>query len=71
MQSHHTKATVGDDGSLTINKLPFATGESVEVIVFAPQRQGDHSNPYPLRGLPIQFDDATSPVAESDWEAGK
>ncbi len=24
---------------------------------------------YPLRGTPIQFDDAVNPVVESDWES--
>jgi hypothetical protein len=68
MQAHRTRAIVSEDGSVTIEKLPFPAGKPVEVVVFPtadPSRQGDR---YPLRGTPIQFDDPTEPVAESDWE---
>lgn len=69
MQAHKVRGQVGNDGSLTVENLPFPAGEEVEVIVIAdvsPPR--DHTR-YPLRGTAIQYFDPTGPVAEDDWEA--
>jgi hypothetical protein len=68
MQAHRTKAIVSENGSLTIEKLPFPAGKSVEVVVFPAKCQSPHGERYPLRGTPIQFDEPTEPVAESNWE---
>jgi len=69
MQAHRTKAIVSENGSLTIERLPFQAGESVEVVVFPARSHPPQGERYPLRGTPIQFDDPTAPVAQSDWEA--
>jgi len=69
MQAHRTNAVVAEDGSLTIERLPFPAGKPVEVIVFATESRSSQDKRYPLRGTPIRFDDPTMPVAESDWEA--
>ena len=68
MQAHRTKAIVSEDGSLTIEKLPFPAGKPVEVVVLPAESQSPQGERYPLRGTPIQFDDPTGPVAEPDWE---
>jgi len=68
MHAHRTKAVVAEDGSLTIEKLPFPAGEPVEVVVFPAGSRSSQGERYPLRGTPIRFDDPTTPVAESDWE---
>jgi len=68
MQAHRTKTIVSEDGSLTIEKLPFAAGEPVEVVVFPAAGPSAREGRYPLRGTPIQFDDPTTTVAEADWE---
>ncbi len=68
MQAHRTKAIVAENGSLTVEKLPFPAGEPVEVVVFPANDESPREKRYPLRGTPIQFDDPTAPVAESDWE---
>ena len=68
MQAHRTTAIVSENGSLTIDKLPFAAGNPVEVVVFPARRQAPRGERYPLRGTPIQFDDPTEPVTEADWE---
>lgn len=68
MQTHRTKAIVSEDGSLTIEKLPFPAGIPVEVVVFPVGKPSPPEHRYPLRGLPIRFDDPRDPVAESDWE---
>jgi hypothetical protein len=68
MQTHRVKATVSKNGSLTINQLPFPAGQQVEVVVFPARNQPSVEDRYPLRGTPIQFDNPTGPVGESDWE---
>jgi hypothetical protein len=68
MQAHRAKAIVSENGSLTIEKLPFPAGKPVEVVVFPARNQLSVEDRYPLRGTPIQFDDPTEPVGESDWE---
>lgn len=69
MQAHKVRGQVADDGSLTVENLPFPAGEEVEVIVIADVRPPrDHAR-YPLRGTAIQHLDPTSPVVEDDWEA--
>ena len=68
MQAHWTKAVVAENGSVTIGNLPFAAGESVEVLVFPERLPGPAENRYRLRANPIQFEDAIAPVAEAAWE---
>ena len=68
MQAHRAKAIVSENGSLTIEKLPFPAGKPVEVVVFPARNQAAVQNRYPLRGMPIQFDDPTEPAGECDWE---
>jgi hypothetical protein len=68
MQAHRTRAIVAEDGSVTIEKLPFPAGKPVEIFVFPTAEQSRKEDRYPLRGTPIQYDDPTGPVAESDWE---
>ena len=69
MQAHRTQAIVAENGSLTIEKVPFPAGKPVEVVVFPANEASREGQRYPLRGTPIQFDGPTAPVAESDWEA--
>jgi len=69
MQSHHLKAIVNENNALTIEKLPFAVGETVEVIVYLAPPQPNGDNPYSLHGTAIQYENPTDPVAESDWQA--
>jgi hypothetical protein len=68
MQAHRTKAIVSENGSLTIERLPFPAGKPVEVVVFPARNPSAAGERYPLRGTPIRFDDPTEPVEESDWE---
>ena len=71
MQAHRTIAIVSENGSVTIEKLPFPAGQPVEVVVFPAETQSHQGLRYPLRGTPIRFVDPTEPVAESDWEVAK
>ncbi len=68
MRAHRTKAIVAENGSLTVQKLPFPAGKSVEVVIFPAHDESSPGKRYPLRDMPIQFDDPTAPAAEADWE---
>lgn len=71
MKAYRVEATVGEDKSLWLKRVPFRAGDAVEVIVLAaPERRPSESS-YPLRGTPIRYDDPMAPVAESDWDALK
>lgn len=69
MQAHRVKATVDQDGTLTLRDLPFHAGETVEVIILA--QPSPPARRYPLRGTPVRYDRPTEPVAEEDWEASR
>jgi hypothetical protein len=68
MQAYRIETTVKEDGSLILEEVPFRAGEEVEVIVLARGRSLPQGDRYPLRGKPLQYDDPTEPVAESDWD---
>ena len=73
MQAYKTEAEVGGDGRVTIEGLPFEEGERVEVIVLRADVQGDagERNLYPLRGLPVEYDDPFGSAAGDEWEAAR
>jgi hypothetical protein len=78
MNANKIETVLNEDGTLTLRGLPFRAGDTVEVIILesrtpqheAPTHSPD-SNPYPLRGTVIRYDDPTEPVALEDWEALK
>ena len=62
--------TVSEDKSVTLKNVPFQPGEHVEVVVCSEdvKRRGG-SDPYPLRGKPVQYLDPFEGIAEDNWEA--
>jgi hypothetical protein len=64
-------ARVQEDGSLVVRHLPLAVGEEVEIIVLVQEAPGKAGERYPLRGLPLEYDRPTEPVAESEWDADR
>jgi hypothetical protein len=76
MNTHKIETVLTEDGTLTLQGLPFHAGDTVEVIILqakTPQRQDavnsqSEKNRYPLRGTVIRYDDPTEPVALEDWE---
>lgn len=62
VQVHRIKTTLTQDGTLTLDHLPFQAGEAVEVLIVphAPAPQG--ANRYPLRGMPIRYEQPLEPV---------
>ncbi|ARV57545.1 hypothetical protein BZZ01_01850 [Nostocales cyanobacterium HT-58-2] len=76
MNAHKIETVLTEDGTLTLQGLPFHAGEAVEVIVLQaktrshpqPDKSPSDTNRYPLRGTVIRYDDPTEPVALEDWE---
>jgi hypothetical protein len=67
MPEHRVKTTVNEDGSVTIQGLPFRPGERVEVIIRA--CGGKAAKPYSLRGRSSDATDPFGGVAGKDWES--
>jgi hypothetical protein len=77
MNAHKIQIVLTEDGTLTLQGLPFHAGDAVEVIILetkTSQHQTQHLpqlelNPYPLHNTqPYHYDDPTEPVALEDWE---
>lgn len=69
MLAHRIEATIEQDRKLTLENLPFHSGERVEVIILPQPCRESEQNRYPLRGTTIQYVEPTEPVAQNDWEA--
>lgn len=67
MNVHRVEITINEDGTLTLNNIPFQAGDEVEVIILERPPKPNDNNPYPLRGQPLQYDAPTEPVAENEW----
>lgn len=68
LQAHRVETTLTQDGTLTLEHLPFQAGETVEVIVLTNVSSSSVQDRYPLRGTSIEYVDPLEPVAEQDWE---
>jgi hypothetical protein len=68
-QAYRVETSLKENGTLTLDNLPFQAGESVEVIVSPHARHTAKSADYPLRGLPTSYDRPFEPVASEDWNA--
>ncbi|MBE9205317.1 hypothetical protein IQ244_01985 [Nostoc sp. LEGE 06077] len=73
MNAHKIEVILTEDGTLTLQGLPFHAGDAVEVIILETktlQHQALHKpDPYPLHNTqPYRYDDPTEPVALEDWE---
>lgn len=68
MQAYRVETEVQHDGMITLENLPLRAGEAVEVIILVRPPVNQQSR-YPLRNLPVHYDQPTEPVAEQDWEA--
>jgi len=71
MQAHRIETTVTTDGELNLKNVPVHAGDALEVIVLVKTSAANTSDPYPLRGTVIRYDDPTGPVAPGDWDAAR
>ena len=68
LQAHRIETTLTQDGTLTLDHLPFQAGETVEVIVLTHSASPPAQDRYSLYGTVIEYHDPFEPVAEADWE---
>jgi hypothetical protein len=66
---HRVETTVGDDGTLTLDDLPFRAGQQVEVLILP--RADATAGRGPLHGTPVRYDRPFDPVADDEWAAGQ
>lgn len=69
LQAHRIETTLTENGTLTLDHLPFQAGETVEVIVLPNALMPPPQDRYSLRGTPVQYQEPLEPVAEQDWDA--
>jgi hypothetical protein len=69
LQAHRIETTLTQNGTLTLDHLPFQAGEAVEVIVLPTPPSSPPHDRYSLRGTPVEYQEPTEPMAEQDWEA--
>lgn len=69
LQTHRIETTLAQDGTLTLDHLPFRAGETVEVIVLAGPKTSSDQSRSALYGTVIEYQDPFEPVAEGDWDA--
>jgi hypothetical protein len=55
MLAHRIETTIGHNRTLTLENLPFHSGESVEVIILSRSPKISEVNRYPLRGTVVQY----------------
>ena len=70
MNTHRIETTLKQDGTLTLDGLPFHAGETVEVIVL-PKATPRDNGANPLRGMPVTHTGPFEPVAAEEWGASK
>ena len=54
------------DGTLRVDGLPFRAGERVKVLVMRLSHAGASREDYPLRGVPIRYDEPFAPATDPD-----
>jgi hypothetical protein len=62
MEAYKTVARIEPEGKLRLSGLPFQAGDEVEVILLRREPDPAGESRYPLRGLPIRYEDPTEPV---------
>ncbi|PSN18730.1 hypothetical protein C7271_11020 [filamentous cyanobacterium CCP5] len=70
MQAYRLKTIVSEDGTVTLQGLPFRPGETVEIIVLEEAKAGAESaaKDAPLQGSVLQYDNPFEPVDAEAWE---
>jgi len=69
MNAYRIETTLKQDGTVTLDHIPFQAGEPVEIIILTRAPENKNSDNYSLRGTPVQYFDPCEPVAIDDWEA--
>ena len=69
----HVTVVVGEDGSIRVDRLPFRAGQAVDVTIHPVSTvlTAPSSGRYPLAGVPVEYVEPFTGVAEGDWEASR
>lgn len=62
MKAYRIETKLTKNGTLILEDLPFQAGEAVEIIILERSSQASDSNPYPLQGKVIHYDEPIEPV---------
>jgi hypothetical protein len=71
MLAHRLEATVSRNRSLTLENLPFHSGEQVEVIILSQPCQTSQESRDSLRGTVVQYTEPLEPIDQNDWEVAQ
>ena len=55
METYRVVKRVAPGGTLSLEDLPFQTGDKVEVVVRGQKTGQDTGDRYPLRGKPVRY----------------
>ena len=67
MRTFYAATVLKEKGKLSLDHLPFAKGDAVQIFVSASATTT--GVPFPLRGTVVQYDQPTGPVGAEDWKA--
>lgn len=68
MKTFRTAAVVDPERQVHLRGLPFDPGEEVEVVLQGREEPAGAER-YPLRGVPVRYDEPFEPVTAGDWDA--
>ncbi|SLM29869.1 conserved hypothetical protein [Desulfamplus magnetovallimortis] len=68
MQTYSNEHIMNQNGTITINNLPFNAGEKISVVIVSKAKTHKAKKRYPFWNKPIKYIDPTEPVALDDWE---
>ena len=63
--AYRIEVVLTEYGKLSLDHLPFSSGQTVEVIVL-PMPSHTVAN-QSLKGMVVRYDNPTEPIAEADW----
>ncbi|MEH2211585.1 hypothetical protein [Nostoc sp.] len=62
MKAHRIETKLTKNGTLILEDLPLQSGEAVEILILERSSQPSDSNPYPLQGKVIHYNEPIEPV---------
>jgi len=71
METHRIEKVIQSNGTIVLENLPFAEGETVEIIIVKSDAESEKKR-YPLRGTLYKYEEPFEPaVPLEDWEVLK
>ena len=66
--AHRIETVLRQDGTLTLDRLPFRAGQPVEVIILPRPGVPVPGSAESLRGTPVHYDRPFDPVSVDEWD---